>query len=170
MVYVIYIVVQGLWITWEHYLSRFECWGSCGNHLNLPKWFSLKFTKYLFPLVKELPVFEYKWVNVNLYSSISCEDKILENLLDFYRKFWIPLKFKEDSNSNLFQKLQLAILWEFEVVPKRKVVPCVSNYPYEIFGEIWTLGRSPIWISNCGCLKILLNKKCWVHLSVSGVT
>jgi hypothetical protein len=44
-------------------------------------------------------------------------------------------------------------------VAKRKVVPCVSNYPYEKFGEIWTSGRSPIQISKCGCLKILINKK-----------
>jgi hypothetical protein len=44
-------------------------------------------------------------------------------------------------------------------VPKRKVVPCISNYPYEKFGKISTLGRSPIQISKCGCLKILRNKK-----------
>jgi hypothetical protein len=51
------------------------------------------------------------------------------------------------------------ILCEFEVVLKRKVIPSVSNYPYERVGEIWTSRRSPIRISKCGCLKILLNKK-----------
>jgi hypothetical protein len=44
-------------------------------------------------------------------------------------------------------------------VPKRKVVPYISNYPYETFGKIWTSERSPIQISKCGCLKILINKK-----------
>jgi hypothetical protein len=44
-------------------------------------------------------------------------------------------------------------------VPKRKVVPSVSIYIYEKFGEIWTSGRSPIRISKCGCLKILINTK-----------
>jgi hypothetical protein len=76
-VYVILIVVQVLWITWEHSLSSFGSWGSCGNHLKLPKWFSLKFTKYLFPLVKELPVFEYKCGNVKLSSSQPWEDGLL---------------------------------------------------------------------------------------------
>jgi hypothetical protein len=76
-VYVIKSVVQGLWITWEHSMSRFESYGSCGNHLKLPKWFSLKFTKYLFLLVKELPVFEYKCDNVKLSSSQAWEDGLL---------------------------------------------------------------------------------------------
>jgi hypothetical protein len=60
MLYVIQSVVQGLYSTWEHSLSRFESSGNCGNHHKLPKWFSLKFTKYLFPLVKERPIFEYE--------------------------------------------------------------------------------------------------------------
>jgi hypothetical protein len=57
---VIQIVPHSLWSTWVHSFSRFESGGSCGNHLKLPKWFSLKFTKYPFPLVKKLSVFEYK--------------------------------------------------------------------------------------------------------------
>jgi hypothetical protein len=76
-VYVIQVVVQGLWITWEHSLSRFESLGSCDNHLKLPKWFSLKFTKYLFPLVKELQVFESKCANVKLSSGQAWEDGLL---------------------------------------------------------------------------------------------
>jgi hypothetical protein len=44
-------------------------------------------------------------------------------------------------------------------VPNRKVVPCVSNYPYAKFGECWTSRWSPIRISKCRCLKILINKK-----------
>jgi hypothetical protein len=44
-------------------------------------------------------------------------------------------------------------------VPKKKVVPYVSSYGYETFGEIWTSRRSPIQISKYGCLKILINKK-----------
>jgi hypothetical protein len=34
-VHVTQIVVQGLYITWEHSLSRFESWCICGNNLNL---------------------------------------------------------------------------------------------------------------------------------------
>jgi hypothetical protein len=60
---------------------------------------------YLFPLVKELLIFEYTWVNVKLYSSISYEDGILENLSDFSQKVWTPSKFKEYSDLNLFQNL-----------------------------------------------------------------
>jgi hypothetical protein len=59
-VYVIQIIVKGLWSTREHSLSRFESCGDCGNHRKLPKWFSLKFIKYIFSLVKELPIFKYK--------------------------------------------------------------------------------------------------------------
>jgi hypothetical protein len=44
-------------------------------------------------------------------------------------------------------------------VPKSNIVPCVSNYPYAKFGEIWTARSSPIRISKCGCLKTLINKK-----------
>jgi hypothetical protein len=44
-------------------------------------------------------------------------------------------------------------------VPKRKVVPFVSNYSYETFGEIWTSERTLIRTSKCGCLKILIIKK-----------
>jgi hypothetical protein len=55
------------------------------------------------PLVYKLSIFEYKWVNVKLYLSISCEDGILKNLSYFFRKVWTPLKFEEDSKLNLFQ-------------------------------------------------------------------
>jgi hypothetical protein len=58
-----------------------------------------------FPLIKELPIFEYKCVNLNSCSSISCEDRIFENLQDFFKKVRTPLKFKKDSNLNLFQNL-----------------------------------------------------------------
>jgi hypothetical protein len=34
------------------------------------------------------------------------------------------------------------MLWEFEVVPKRKLVPSVLIYPYAKFGEFLTSGRS----------------------------
>jgi hypothetical protein len=44
------------------------------------------------PLVKELPIFEYKGVNVNSYSSIECEDGVLDNLLDFSQKDLNPFK------------------------------------------------------------------------------
>jgi hypothetical protein len=63
-------------------------------------WISLS---HFLPLVKKLPIFEYKWVNVKLYSNISCEDRILRNLSDFSRKVWTPLKFEEDSKFILFQ-------------------------------------------------------------------
>jgi hypothetical protein len=35
-VHVTQIVGQGLLITWEHCLSRFESWWICGNNLNFP--------------------------------------------------------------------------------------------------------------------------------------
>jgi hypothetical protein len=41
---------------------------------------------YLFPLVKELPIFEYKCANVKLYSSQEWEGGLLQNLSDFSRK------------------------------------------------------------------------------------
>jgi hypothetical protein len=110
MVCVIQNVVQGLWSTWEHSLSRFQSWGNCGNHHKLLKWFSLKFTKYLFPLVKKLPIFEYKWVNVNSYSIISCLDRILRNLSEFFRKVWIPLKFEEEFKVEFVPKFVTWIL------------------------------------------------------------
>jgi hypothetical protein len=47
---------------------------------------------YHFPLVKELPTFEYNGVNVNSYSSIECEDGILDNLSDFFQKGFNPFK------------------------------------------------------------------------------
>jgi hypothetical protein len=44
---------------------------------------------------------------------------------------------------------------------KKKVAPCVSKYLYAKFGEFWTSGRSLIWISNFGRLKILKkSEKC----------
>jgi hypothetical protein len=101
----------------------------------------MKWTKYLFPLVKELPIFEYKGVNVNSYSSIECEDGILDNLSDSSRNVWTPLKFKEDSNLNLFLNLYLPILIDFVVGPKNKVVPYVSDYRPTKFGEFWASRR-----------------------------
>jgi hypothetical protein len=65
--------------------------------------FWVSFTKSFLPLVKKLPIFEYKWVNVKLYSSISCEYRIVRNLSDFFRNVWTPLKFKEDLKFILFQ-------------------------------------------------------------------
>jgi hypothetical protein len=35
-----------------------------------------------------------------------------------------------------------------EVVLTRKVVPCISNYPYVKFGESWTSGRPLFSISK----------------------
>jgi hypothetical protein len=52
--------------------------------------FWVNFTKSFLPLVKKLLIFEYKWVNVKLYSSISCEDRIVRNLSDFSKKVWTP--------------------------------------------------------------------------------
>jgi hypothetical protein len=46
----------------------------------------VNFTKSFLPLVKKLPIFKYKSVNVKLYSSILCEDRILRNLSDFFKK------------------------------------------------------------------------------------
>jgi hypothetical protein len=43
--------------------------------------------------------------------------------------------------------LGLEILREFDVVPKIKVIPYVSNYCYAKFGEFWTLGRPLFFIS-----------------------
>jgi hypothetical protein len=40
--------------------------------------FSLKFTKYLFSLVNELSIFEYKCANVKLSSSQAWEDRIYQ--------------------------------------------------------------------------------------------
>jgi hypothetical protein len=40
-------------------------------------------------------------------------------------------------------------------VPKIKVIPYTSRYSYAKFGEFWTLGRPPFWISKFGRLKIL---------------
>jgi hypothetical protein len=39
-------------------------------------------------------------------------------------------------------------------VPKIKVIPYISNYPYAKFGEFWTSGR-PFGISKFKKLKIL---------------
>jgi hypothetical protein len=49
----------------------------------------------------------------------------------------------KDSNLNLSQNLELAILWDFELDPKSKVCPYASNYQLANFAEFWTLGRSP---------------------------
>jgi hypothetical protein len=47
----------------------------------------------------------------------------------------------------------------FELDPKSKVASCVPSYQLAKFGKIWTSGKSPIRISKCGCLKILINQK-----------
>jgi hypothetical protein len=44
-------------------------------------------------------------------------------------------------------------------MPKRKVIPSISSYLYTKFVEFLTLGRSLIWISKFGRLKILKNQK-----------
>jgi hypothetical protein len=46
-------------------------------------------------------------------------------------------------------------------VPKRKVSPCVSVYRSAKIDEVLTLGRSLIWISKFGRLKILKIRKNW---------
>jgi hypothetical protein len=48
---------------------------------------------------------------------------------------------------------------------KRKVVHYASNYLYSNFGEHYTAGRSPFWISKFGCLKILrkIRNRCQPH-------
>jgi hypothetical protein len=93
-VHVTHIVVQGLYITWEHSFPSFLQWCACESGSNMLKWpahigYEIN---YLFPLVKELPIFEYMCVNKNSYLSISCEDGILGNLSNFYRKFCTLLK------------------------------------------------------------------------------
>jgi hypothetical protein len=110
------------------------------------------FTKSFLPLVKKLPIFDYKWVNVKLYSIISCEDGILKNLSDFSRNVWTTLKFEEDSKFILFQNFLLAILREFEVVTKRKIVPYASNYLYAKLrilniGKV-TVSNFKVWVSE----------------------
>jgi hypothetical protein len=44
---------------------------------------------------------------------------------------------------------------EFDVVPKIKVIPYVSNYPYAKFEEFWTSERHLFWISKFERLKIV---------------
>jgi hypothetical protein len=64
----------------EHYLSVLDQGYTCdggSNTLNWPALFSLKFTKSLFSLVKELPIFEYKCAYVKLSLSQAWEDGIL---------------------------------------------------------------------------------------------
>jgi hypothetical protein len=95
-----------LYLSLEYYLPILDQWWIRVRGPNIPKWpaiLSMNFTKSFLPLVKKLPIFEYKWLNVKLYSSISCEDRILRNLSDFSRKVWTPLKFEEDSKFILFQ-------------------------------------------------------------------
>jgi hypothetical protein len=50
----------------------------------------------------------------------------------------------------LFQNFELAILREFEVGTKRKVIPYASKYLYAKFGEFWTSGKSLFRISKFG--------------------
>jgi hypothetical protein len=75
----------------------------------------MNYTKSFLPLVKKLPIFEYKLVNVKLYSSISSEDGIVMNLSDFSKKVGTPLKFMEDLNGFDSQNLYHEIQWELEV-------------------------------------------------------
>jgi hypothetical protein len=53
----------------EHYLSILDQWYTCDGGSNTHK--------YLFSLVKELPIFEYKCANVKLSSSQARDDRIL---------------------------------------------------------------------------------------------
>jgi hypothetical protein len=80
---------QCLYLSLEYSLPNLDQWCTCVRGPNIPKWpatLSMNFTKSFLPLVKKLLIFEYKLVNVKLYSSISCEDKILKNLSDFCKK------------------------------------------------------------------------------------
>jgi hypothetical protein len=86
-------------------------------------WITLSFLS----LVKKLLIFEYKWVNIKLYSSILCEHGILKNLLDFYRKVWTTLKFKEDSKLNLFQKFNLQSWGNLKLGQKGKLFLMIQN-------------------------------------------
>jgi hypothetical protein len=60
----------------------------------------------------------------------------------FSRKVSTPLKFREDSNLNLFPNLYLPILRDFVVGPKSKVVPYVSDYGPAKFSEFWASGSN----------------------------
>jgi hypothetical protein len=80
---------QCLYLNLEYSLPSLDQWCNCGRESNTPKCpaiLSMNFTKFFLPLVKKLPIFKYNRVNVKLYSSISCEDRILRNLSDFSRK------------------------------------------------------------------------------------
>jgi hypothetical protein len=66
-----------------------------------------------------------------------------------------PFKIQGRFKFEFVPKIVIEILREFEVVPKRKVVPFVSNYLYTQFCEFWTAGRSPFRTSKFGRLKIL---------------
>jgi hypothetical protein len=47
----------------EHSLPILDQWCNCGRGPNIPKWSAIlrmNFTKSFLPLVKKLPIFEYK--------------------------------------------------------------------------------------------------------------
>jgi hypothetical protein len=56
----------------------------------------------------------------------------------------MPLKFKENSNLNLFQTLYHPIRSDFEVGTNSKVAPYVSNCRPAKFREFRMSGRTPI--------------------------
>jgi hypothetical protein len=60
------------------------------------------------------------------------------NLWNFSQKVRTPLKFKQDSNWNLFWKLYFKIKRELEARPKRKLVPFELIYNNTNFGNLWT--------------------------------
>jgi hypothetical protein len=52
-----------LYLSLEHYLSNLDQWCTCVRGSNIPKWSAtliIKYTKSFLPLVKKLPIFEYK--------------------------------------------------------------------------------------------------------------
>jgi hypothetical protein len=70
--------------------------------------------KSCLPLVKDLPNVAYNWANLNPYSWMVCEKRILGNFWDFSPEVWIPFKFKQDSNWSLLLKFiiqNLEIFW-----------------------------------------------------------
>jgi hypothetical protein len=128
----------------------------------------VNYTKSFLPLVKKLPIFEYKWVNVKLYSSISCEGEIFNNLLDFCRKVWTPLKLGEIQIwicSRIFNLQSCGILKFIQKVKFHLIFQTIDLQKLENF---WTSGRSPFRISKFSWVKIIeIMKWSLTHLSVS---
>jgi hypothetical protein len=99
-------------VNWmEAQYFKFGLENSLPSLVRWPTLLDINYTKALFPLVKELLIFEYKWVKINSYSSISCEDRILENLSDFSKKVWIWIY-------QIFPKKYIQGKCKFEFVPK----------------------------------------------------